>query len=81
MKRHLSIALHLCCAIALFCSTCGEVTVVSNEVEAQKPVQLSGGSFDSEIRRVPSSYGLLVEFYAHWYDSYHAACPDIPLCA
>lgn len=75
MKRHVSIALHLCCAIALFCSTCGEVTVVSNEVEAQKPVQLSGGSFDSEIRRVPSSYGLLVEFYAHWCPSCQAFQP------
>ena len=47
---------------------CAEnVKVFSNEVEAQKPIQLTEGTFDSEIRRVPSAYGVMVEFYAHWY--------------
>ena len=45
----------------------GNVKVVSNEVEAQKPIQLTEGTFDSEIRRVPSACGVMVEFYAHWY--------------
>lgn len=48
-------------------SCAGNVKVVSNEVEAQRPIQLTEGTFDSEIRRVPSSYGVIVEFYAHWY--------------
>ena len=45
----------------------GSMKVVSNEVEAQHPIQLTEGTFDSEIRRVPSSFGVIVEFYAHWY--------------
>lgn len=45
----------------------GKVQVVNNELEAQKPIQLTEGTFDSEILRVPSSSGLMVEFYAHWY--------------
>lgn len=55
--------------------TCaGNVKVVSNEVEAQKPIQLKEGTFDSEIRRVPSSYGVIVEFYAHWYAPEALSC-------
>lgn len=45
----------------------GKVKIVSNEVEAHKPIQLTEGTFDSQISRVPSSSGLMVEFYAHWY--------------
>ena len=44
-----------------------EVTVVNSDTEAQKPVQLTAGTFDNEVRRVPSSIGVLVEYYAHWY--------------
>ena len=45
----------------------GSVKVISNEVEALKPIQLTEGSFDSEVLRIPSSTGVMVEFYAHWY--------------
>ena len=48
-------------------SCAGNVKVVSNEIEAQKPIQLTEGTFDSELRRVPASYGVMLEFYAHWY--------------
>ena len=59
----------LCCVLVLVhvLPGDGEATIVNNTTEAQKPVQLTGASFDSEIRRVPSSQRLLVEYYAHWY--------------
>ena len=67
--RHLRTSLYAMCLGSLVLSCAGEVTVVNNELEAQKPIQLTEGTFDSEVRRVPSSYGLMVEFYAHWYAS------------
>lgn len=57
----------MACLGLLLPSCVGIVKVVSNEVEAQKPIQLTEGTFDSELRRVPASYGIMVEFYAHWY--------------
>lgn len=47
-------------------SCAGNVQVVSNEVEAQKPIQLTEATFDSELRGVPASHGVMLEFYAHW---------------
>lgn len=67
MKRTLVWSLVLVHLALLLPSCAGIVKVVSNEVEAQRPIQLTEGTFDSEIRRVPSSYGVIVEFYAHWY--------------
>ena len=65
--RHLrSVSLYAVCLGSLVSLGAGEVKVVSNELDAQKPIQLTEGTFDSEVRRVPSSYGLMVEFYAHW---------------
>ena len=71
----------MCLVLLLPCCS-GKVSVVSNEIEAQKPIQLTEATFDSEIRRVPSSYGVIVEFYAHWYalkgsaaDLYYKPCP------
>lgn len=52
-----------------------EVTVVNNDNEAQKPIQLSEGTFDSEVRQVPASYGVLIEYYAHWCPSCQAFQP------
>ena len=66
MRRETLLVLHCICTLLVLGLAVGEVTVVNNELEAQKPVQLTASNFDSEIRRVPSSYGLLVEFYAHW---------------
>ena len=43
------------------------VEVISDDRNAKRPVQLTADSFDAEITAVPSSYNLLVEFYAHWY--------------
>ena len=74
MQRRSGINVGLLC-IGLLLSLCtGEVKVVSNEVEAQKPIQLTEGTFDSEVRRVPSSYGLIIEFYAHWYGLVSFGC-------
>ncbi|KAL3143049.1 hypothetical protein ABBQ38_003324 [Trebouxia sp. C0009 RCD-2024] len=56
----------LVCLGLLLPFSSGKVKIVSNELEAQKPIQLTEGTFDSEIRRVPASSGLMVEFYAHW---------------
>ena len=53
--------------LGCLCGANAGLSVISNEREAKKPVQLSGDSFDTEIEAVPSSYSLLVEFYAHWY--------------
>ena len=66
MRRETLLVLHCICMLLVLKLAVGEVTVVNNELEAQKPIQLTASNFDSEIRRVPSSYGLLVEFYAHW---------------
>lgn len=53
--------------LGCLCGANAGLSVTSNEREAKKPVQLTGDSFDTEIEAVPSSYSLLVEFYAHWY--------------
>lgn len=75
MRRETLLVLHCICTLLVLGLAVGEVTVVNNELEAQKPVQLTASNFDSEIRRVPSSYGLLVEFYAHWCPSCQAFQP------
>ena len=66
MRRDIVIAVLCLCTVLLQWPACGEVTVVNNDIEAQRPVQLNGGNFDNEVRRVPSSHGMLIEFYAHW---------------
>ena len=48
-------------------SAVADVEVISDDRNAKRPVQLTADSFDAEITAVPSSYSLLVEFYAHWY--------------
>lgn len=66
MRRLVVWSFWLACLGVLLPSCAGNVQVVSNKLEAQKPIQLTEGTFDSELRRAPASHGVMVEFYAHW---------------